>query len=137
MMKKIKKFPYYVLLAVSLFIAACSSEPLSMDDNATTVEYPVNSAFEIELPANPSTGYKWQIVAYDTNIIRQVSGPDYSNVSEEAGAASLVTFKFKTRAAGNTTLWMAQTRKGLQQGEEIKTFKLNIISGTAGRITAD
>lgn len=132
-----KRSPLYLLLLVYVFIAACSAEPITMEDNESTVQFAINTPFEIELSANPSTGNKWQIVAYDTNIIRHIGGPEYKNESDKAGSAGTVTYEFETKSAGNTTLWMVYKGKDQPQAEEMKTFRLNIISGTVGRITAD
>lgn len=131
-----KKISYYLII-LTIFLTAACKKPLTIQDNEKTVEYAINTPFEIHLRTNPSTGYKWHIISYDSNIIRQTAKPEYQTDSDKTGTASTVIFKFETISAGSTTLRMVNSRDAISAGEDKTVFSLHIISGTIGRITAD
>ena len=132
----VKKTKHFIIIIVSLLLSACNT-PLNLDDNNSTVEFAINTPFEVELEANPTTGYQWHILSYDSSVIRQIGKPEFTGDSDKIGAPGYSTYKFETIAPGETTLLMVYTKAGQGNEEAFRKFSVNILSGTMGRITAN
>lgn len=61
----------------------------------------------IELPANPSTGYAWEVENLDTTIFEQIGDIEFVQESKEepvVGAPETQIIRLKAVASGQTTL---------------------------------
>lgn len=130
-----KKSIYLAVFLFALFFVSCST-PLTMDDNKTTVEFAINTPFEVKLEANPGTGYQWHIVSYDSSVIRKTGEPEFGRESDEIGAPGHIIYQFETIASGETTLLMVYKKPGQENEDAFRNFSVHILSGTMGRITA-
>ncbi|MDZ7741184.1 MAG: protease inhibitor I42 family protein [Bacteroidota bacterium] len=126
---------FFLVLFLAIF-SSCSN-PFTMRDSGRTVEFSLNAQFQVDLTGNPSTGYIWQVSQYDDHVIRQIGEPKFEVKDKKIGSPGVYTFTFETIAPGQTTLELVYTRKFEPGTEAAKTFKLDIISGTMGRIEAD
>ncbi len=125
----------FVLAILLVFFVSCSG-PLTMENNGHMVEYPVDTEFELELKANPTTGYVWTITEINGSVVKSIGEPVYKAESDKLGAPGLYTFTFKTIAPGNSPLKLIYHRP--ETGEAaVDSFDVHIISGTMGRIEAE
>ena len=122
-----------VLVVSVIFITSCAG-PFTIDDSGTTVNLGIDDPFEIELVGNASTGYSWQVMPFDTTVIKQVAEPEYNAKDDRVGPAGTYTFKFQTIAAGQTDLLLIYNRKWEEHKPPAKMFKMKIVVGTMGRI---
>ncbi|RLD78865.1 MAG: hypothetical protein DRJ10_09680 [Bacteroidetes bacterium] len=123
-----------LIVVVALFVSSCAG-PFTIDDNGKTVNLTIDDPFEIDLAGNASTGYSWQILPYDSTVIKQVGKPEFkSNDSGAVGSGGIITFKFQTVADGQTNLRMVYGRKWEQNVPAAKSFEMKIVVGTMGRI---
>lgn len=108
-----------------------------MKDNGHTVELEMDSPFEIALAGNPSTGYIWQVVEIDTNVVKQIGEPTYESSGNLEGSGGTYTFRFQTVNYGESDLTLVYCRPFEPDKSLVKTFRMKIISGTMGRITGE
>ncbi len=125
------------ILAVFIAVTMACNSPYTIKDNGRTVELQLDSPFEIELEGNPTTGYVWQVVEIDTSVVRQEGQPAYQRSDDVQGAGGIYTFRFRTVAEGKTPLVLIYSRPFESDKEPVKTFRIKVISGTVGRITAE
>ncbi len=86
-----------VLLLVLL--AACSAQKRDTKLPASkTVS--VGEQFDIRLPANPSTGFRWQVGKLDDKIVRLVDTRYEPTASDALGAGGTTVFTFVGEAQG-------------------------------------
>ncbi len=122
-----------ILVASIIFITSCVG-PFTIEDSGTTVNLGIDDPFEIELMGNASTGYSWQVMPYDSTVIRQVGEPEFKSNDDRIGSGGIITFKFKTIAAGQTDLLLVYHRKWEEHKPPASMFKMKIVVGTMGRI---
>lgn len=81
---------YFILLLAMASFHVNAAEPIAVTVN------PKQPTFEVSLPANPSTGYQWQVKKYDANLFT-MTGSAYAPVqnSNVIGASGKTTFTFK------------------------------------------
>ena len=130
-MKKI--FKSLVLVVSLAFLTSCAG-PFTIEDSGTTVNLGNDDPFEIELVGNASTGYSWQVMPYDSTVIKQIGKPEFNAKDDRIGSAGLITFKFQTIADGQTDLQLVYSRKWEENKPPAKTFSMKIVVGTMGRI---
>lgn len=129
-----KNFLRLFIFAVSAgFLTSCAG-PFTIDDNGTTVNLSNDDLFEIELVGNASTGYSWQVLPYDSTVIKQVGEPEFKSKDDRVGSAGIITFRFQTIADGQTDLQLVYIRKWEENKPPAKTFSMKIVVGTMGRI---
>jgi inhibitor of cysteine peptidase len=96
------------VLLLGVLLVACGKDS---DDSVTiyqqsgqTVAVGVGQQFAVQLEANPTTGYTWQLTA-DPGAPVQVLGHSYSPAPpQQPGSGGTELFTFKAVAAGTTTL---------------------------------
>jgi inhibitor of cysteine peptidase len=87
-----------------------------------------NQTFEIVMPSNPSTGYRWNLVnEVDANVLVLV---EQSYIAEQpvlAGSGGVEVWTFSAVAPGETTLDLGYSSpSGDAQPEEILTFSIRV-----------
>ena len=75
-----------VLVVLVVFISSCAG-PYTIDDSGTTVNLGNDDPFEIELVGNASTGYSWQVMPYDSTVIKQIGVPEFKSKDDRIGSA--------------------------------------------------
>jgi len=123
-------------LIFSLSFNSCSG-PYTAEDDGRTIELGIDDPFEIELDGNPTTGYIWDVLFYDSTIIKQIGKADYQAISDALGSGGKYTFKFQTISAGSTSLQLIYYRSFEKNVPPAKTFTMEVISGTMGRIETE
>ncbi|NQU34929.1 MAG: protease inhibitor I42 family protein [Bacteroidetes bacterium] len=129
-------FQLTVLLLSGVIVSSCVG-PFTIENSGSSVNLGNDDPFEIELSGNPSTGYTWQVVSFDSTVIKQVGDPVYKASSDRIGSAGMYTFKFQTIADGQTNLLLVYKRKWEEHTLHDKTFEMKIVVGTMGRILED
>jgi len=124
------------VLLFSIFLTSCT-QPFTEEDNGRTINFGIDDPFEIELAGNPSTGYIWDVLSYDSTIIKQVGKAEFEPFDDKIGSGGKYTFNFQTIAAGQTNLVLIYYRKFEENVLPAKTFELKVLSGTMGRILED
>ncbi|MCP4580759.1 MAG: protease inhibitor I42 family protein [candidate division Zixibacteria bacterium] len=138
----------FILSAVLLtFIADCSSKnatikvdpdqssaqkavtiQLTAKDDGGNVRLEADRILSIDLDANPSTGYRWEITEIDEEVLA-IESRDYKQRDAEPGMVGVggtLTLNFKTIAAGKTILKMVYTRPQSGDDDVAKSFSVNV-----------
>jgi len=131
-MINLRTYSFIMVFLVSLFLASCT-EPFTENDNGTKIDLGIDDPFEIELAGNPSEGFVWEVEYFDKKIIKQIGEAEFvpEDDQEEEGK---YLFKFQTIAAGQSVVSLVYHKKSNTKNIPVKSYSIEIISGTMGRI---
>lgn len=115
-------------LILTILFLGCSSGPLTEKDNNTSVEYALDTPFQIQLTSDHSSQNKWKLISNNMSsiIFEKV------NMTTK-GDKDVYTFNFLVKNMGNENIEIVYEN----DEELIKTFKLDVICGTMGRILSE
>lgn len=119
-----------ILLCLMIILAGCSAgNPIQLYqiDSGRTIEMKPDDTLEIVLDTNPTTGYQWKALPWDTKIIEQIDKPVYKSKSEAIGSGGELTFYFKALSTGRTPLKFIYFRTFEKDVPPIKSFKVTIV----------
>ena len=132
-MKKVKQI---ILSLVVMSLISCAG-PYTIKDSGKTINLGMYDPFQVELHGNASTGYKWEITAYDSTVIEQIGNVSYKADDDKIGSGGLYTWSFKTIGAGELDLLFVYKRPWEESSADDKIFSLRVVSGTMGRILSE
>lgn len=119
----------FVAIVLGLVLSACESSDdttyLGDSDNGRTVTLNNGYKLQITLAGNPTTGFEWQLVSVNTQVLAQDRTPDYYPSSDVPGAGGSYVFHFRAMGIGETTLTLANRQPW--SGETPQTFQVKII----------
>lgn len=117
-------------LAVMLLTAACTSTPSEMTvteaNNGQAVQVNSGQTLTVNLEANPSTGYSWEVSAINANILQQAGDPEFKSDSTLVGAAGKQLLHFKVLAKGEGKLELVYHRPWEKDKPPERTFSINV-----------
>jgi predicted secreted protein len=89
---------------------------LDDEDNggAVALIYPLQN-LDLLLKGNPTTGYMWEVVGADGQILALKGEPVFKADSEALGAPGVFTFHFEAQAPGQTMLQLIYSKSGEDQ----------------------
>ena len=105
---------------------AGESMKLSENDSGKTVEICVGDELEVVLPANPTTGYIWEVNSLDPNLLSQSKADFFAN-DNAIGAAGMEIIKLHAIAAGTSVVRLIFHRPFEQNMPQLKTFEVTVI----------
>ena len=126
-----KKIISYVVVAVMLVcVFGCSpGKTVDIDlkgDKMATVNR--EQILYINIEANPTTGYVWQIAGeYNENILKRIGKYGYKHNSDRLGAGGVQTFRFEAVKKGQTNLVFEYSRPWEKEEKPAKKYTLRII----------
>jgi predicted secreted protein len=106
---------------------------LNIDYNGRQMELTKGQTLNVTLEANPSTGYSWEVVELNNNIIRQIGEAEYqqiSNFTKEhpmVGAPVMQTFQFEVINTGQTTLKLVYRRSWEKDVAPLNNFSIDLV----------
>jgi inhibitor of cysteine peptidase len=118
-----------VLAGTNDMAPAQASQPAIrvIDDGSAggSVQLPLGRELEVELGANPSTGYTWRFAAADPSLLRLKSRRFQPGTTmPRPGAGGMDLFLFEAAAPGTGQLHF-EYRRG-QAGEPARTYDLRV-----------
>lgn len=125
---------FSILIFSALFLASCTGEVLTEDDDGTRVEYAIGSEFQVQLKGDPEAGFMWKTVGLNRNVVEQKGEPVIRTAAETGKDHGTYTFTFETVSAGNEVLRLMYYDKNAEDPKPEKTIEIEVISGTMGRI---
>ncbi len=105
---------------------AGASMKLTENDTGKTVEIAIGDELEIILPANPTTGYDWEVSSIDSSIL-QSNKADFVANTPAIGAGGLEVIKFQAIATGKSELKLIFHRPFEQNTPPLKNFAVTVI----------
>ena len=104
-------------------MSSCTSQKSFESDSVT-----------IELKGNPSTGYTWEAVLSDENIVEISKDVKYLGAKGMVGAPSMFYFTVRSLSSGNTILTLEYKRPWEEKAPlETKVYNINV--DKRGKIT--
>ncbi len=131
--------PWVLLLLLLLLASAgCKAQAASPaaetgirlggSDSGHALTMKIGDQFLVELEANPSTGYTWDIAEADPAILKQIGETEYRSASSTPmpGQAGTQVLRFEALGAGVTTLKLIYHRPWETGVPPLNTFTLQI-----------
>jgi len=119
-----------VLLWLIILLSGCSAaNPIQLYqiDSGSVMKMKPGDTVEIVLDTNPTTGYQWKVLPWDTAVIEQIDKPVYKSRSEAIGSGGELTFHFKALSTGRTLLEFIYFRAFEKDVPPIKSFKVTVV----------
>ena len=132
------KSPYTIfllLLVMSVLLSGCTGNKinLGMDYNGRQIELTKGQTFNVTLESNPSTGYSWEVVEFNNNMLHQIGEAEYRRISNftgeqpMAGVPEMQTFRFEAINTGQTTLKLVYHRPWEKDVAPSNSFSVDLI----------
>jgi inhibitor of cysteine peptidase len=119
-----------VMLGVVLLLAfSCARSgglTLHAGDDGEQVEFQKGRTFSVSLAGNPTTGYTWEPVELDEQILRQVGEPVFTPDSDAIGASGAQILRFRAVGRGSTALRLVYHRPW-EEAEPERTFTVEVV----------
>jgi len=122
------------LLAVLIRAAGCGpSKEIKLDasDNGSQIKLEKGQILVVALESNPSTGYRWTVVEFESPILQQKGEAEFkSSDSKEPpppGTGGTETFRFEAISAGQMTLELVYHRPWEEKVDPLETFSLQVV----------
>lgn len=106
-------------------MSSCTSQKSFESDSVT-----------IELKGNPSTGYTWEAVLSDENIVEVSKDVKYLGAKGMVGAPSMFYFTVSSLSSGNTVLTF-EYKRPWEEKAPLETKVYNITVDERGKITME
>lgn len=119
-----------VLLAFFVLAAGCRpAKEVKVDAsaNGSQVELKKGQTLVITLESNPTTGYSWEVVELEEDILRQMGEPEFQPESEALGAPGVEILRFEATKPGQTALKLVYHRPWEEGVEPLDTFSLQVV----------
>src|SRR5690349_307163 len=95
-----------ITILIVILLSACgtsaasekSTRQITEADAGSLVEMHVGDVLELTLPANPTTGYQWEVKDLDSAILQPVGEQTFKPSSNAVGSAGLATLRFEAVA---------------------------------------
>jgi predicted secreted protein len=90
-----------------------------------SAEMPKGKSFQIALPENPATGFRWKITA-NGEPVSTMTGEDF-HPSTRAGGQGIHCWRFRTVQAGESEIGMVLQRTWEAPAEPAQSFTLLVV----------
>ncbi|GAB4503959.1 MAG: hypothetical protein Fur0043_09520 [Anaerolineales bacterium] len=101
---------------------------LEAQDDGKQVTLQSGQTLTVSLEANPTTGYRWQVLQIDPAVLEQSGEAEYKQAAGAeglTGAGGVETLRFEALAAGQTTLTLGYMRSW-ESVPPLKTFTVQV-----------
>lgn len=119
-----------VLLAVLVLVANCrpSGEiKLNAGNNGSQIEIEQGQILVITLEANPTTGYMWEMIESEEQILQQVGEIEFQPDSKLIGAPGIQTLRLEAVNVGQITLNLVYHRPWEENVDPLETFSVQVV----------
>lgn len=119
------------LVALSL-LASCSSASsattlnLTETDAGKSIDLKVGDTLQITLAGNPTTGYTWEALPLDPEILSQQDDPSFQADSNAVGSGGKLTLTFQAVTAGKARLELVYRRSWETGVAPLQTFEVEV-----------
>lgn len=101
------------LSMVGSAFAQLNTVTINQMQNMSTTHVPRGAIVNLSLQANPSTGYSWKLVSYDSYILRSMGQPRFvSYANGVPGAMGSQIFSFRAQNYGGTSIQLVYSGPG-------------------------
>jgi inhibitor of cysteine peptidase len=82
---------------------------VTLEQNGGTIEVELGLSFELQLPENPTTGYRWHFLSSGEPVVQAEEQP-FQIADEHIGAGGLRRWVFRAAQAGSTLIELENRR---------------------------
>ncbi len=117
-----------ILLLAGLMLVSCQPPAplqLTQDDLGKHIDLRLGQEIELRLDANPTTGYRWQVVQAAPAVLDTLAGEMYLPASAApgvAGGGGTVTWRFRATRVGRDNLQLVYRRPWEPDSVPAQTF---------------
>ena len=127
---------------VMLLVAGCSlvvragggsggeGQVLYLADDGRTIELAMGQTLVLELDANPTTGYSWQVAESAAGILEQVGEPTFKRAATDAatvGAGGVQVYTFRAAESGEGLLELVYHRLWGEDVDPLNIFTVKVV----------
>ena len=119
-----------VLLAILVLVANCRpSKEVKPDagNNGSQIEIEQGQILVITLEANPTTGYTWEMIEGEEQILQQVGEIEFQPDSKLIGAPGIQTLRLEAVNVGKITLKLIYHRPWEENVDPLETFSVQVV----------
>ena len=118
-----------IFLLIALLSGCSAGNPIQLYqiDSGRTIRVEPGDTLKFVLDSNPTTGYQWKALPWDTEVIEQIDKPVYKSRSKAIGSGGELTFYFKALSTGQTPLKFIYFRAFEKDVPPVKSFKVTIV----------
>ena len=121
-----------VLMFLVLTLVACSqsADPkvsIGTADAGKTITLHQGDMLIVSLEGNITTGFNWQMLPQDPEILKQVGEPEVTPDSKMMGAPGLIVLKFQAVKTGQAKLDLAYQRSFEKNVAPANTFEVTVV----------
>jgi inhibitor of cysteine peptidase len=118
-------------MIMALFSSAMSSDPvvtiITEMDNGREIVVPLDSVIEVKLETRLSTGYSWNVVEFNAQLLEFLEDSVVRTPGERlVGTKEHHLFRFRTKAKGCTALKMNYHRQWEKTVPPLKTYEIKL-----------
>lgn len=132
--KKIKTATL-LLITVSFVLASCAQPQPSTPKEVSIiwseieqgVGLEVGDILEVVLPANPSTGYMWEVGFYNQSVLKPGGKPEFLSSNAQLGAQGSQKLHFEAVGEGETELVLVYRRSFENEGSSPQIFQVTVV----------
>lgn len=128
--------PFLIMVVCSLLVLLTGplyALELTERDHGRTVIVSAGEQVILRLEGNPTTGYLWELLRYNQELLTLVGETGFVRDADRPGAGGRFVFRFAPRAVGETRLQLAYLRPWEKKVKPIRNFEVLVkISGEAG-----
>ncbi len=100
---------------------------LTQTDSGSTITLHTGETLEIVLPANPTTGYTWEVKSGSETLLKQQGEPVFTPDSKALGSEGRMIFRFDVVAVGKGSLVLLYRRTFEPEVKPLRTFGIRIV----------
>jgi inhibitor of cysteine peptidase len=97
--------------------------PITSNMNGSQVEVLLGEQVELELPENPTTGYRWQVRAVGSPVL-EAEGDSFQAAGGAVGAGGMRRLRFRAAQAGSADVELDYARTWEHRAAD--TFKVTV-----------
>jgi inhibitor of cysteine peptidase len=101
---------------------------LTPADSGSVLNVTSGDAFDVRLPENPTTGYRWTVDSTDETVLRLDASPFESGGEAGVGGGGTRVLRFSVIGAGSATLRLKLWREWEGDGSILDRFAVTINS---------
>jgi inhibitor of cysteine peptidase len=124
-----------LILLVSFLLASCAQPQPDLPKEVSilwseieqSVGLEIGDILEIVLPANPSTGYIWEVGFYNQSVLEPYGEPEFSSASTNLGAEESQKLHFEAIGEGETEVVLVYRRSFENEDEAQQTFQVQVV----------
>jgi len=133
-LKNIKVGILFILLLSFVLVPCAQPEPkpskevsILWSEIDQSVGLEVGDILEVVLPANPSTGYIWEVGFYNQSVLKPHGESEFFSTSTNLGAEESQELHFTAIGEGETELALIYQRSFENEGVDQQVFQVYVI----------